>query len=235
MKLRLFIESQNQGLYQGTLNHLTSTGLGEDYKAGWRDFDGTQASYMRQLDISNPRRKTIVSSYHKSDKIGRRSSGGASTSSMSLDTWSHEISSSSDDSGWSEGSTRTSRNVGLTRVKTSCMRNVKLVGFVEALGIFVWGKGWVIGAHTDDVDVEKTVNTVIEKVRICGTATDIKVIKEEGDASDAAATDAMIMLREAFPHAHLTAQAYAKKDMGDYEFQASVKHPGDVKRVYHRG
>ena len=130
------------------------------------------------------------------------------------------------------GSSPTSRHVGFTRVKHSCLKDVKLLAGVEALGIFIWGDGFVIGAHTDNKGVEESLNVAIAKAHSCGTITTINIIKEEGNLGDVGAHQAISILKRGFPHVQLKVHTYPRTAVGTFEFQASVRRPGEVSWVH---
>jgi hypothetical protein len=135
---------------------------------------------------------------------------------------------------WSHGSTETSRHVGFTRSKSTCNRDLKLVGFIQGLGLFMWTYGdWVTGAFADQMNLTRTLNIAINQARSCGHVRMILIIKEHSPRGDLAASDAHWRLREAFPGAHIETQSYPPIDSGDYVFQTHRDRPGVVSRLHY--
>lgn len=137
-------------------------------------------------------------------------------------------STSHSDSDWSEGSTVSAVQVGMTRVKTSTSEKaVRLVGVNGCTGIFLSGTGFITGAHAAPGEIPHRAKAAADEAKSKGTVTGITIYSPDAADGNKAAT----ALHADFPNVRPQMQTYTedkRKRAGFYEFNAAQGNPPHV-------
>jgi len=132
----------------------------------------------------------------------------------------------------SEGSTDTSVLVGMTRVKTSSEKTVRVVGVNGCTGIFLSGTGFNTGAHADPEEIPHRAKAAADQAKAKGTVTGITIYSPDAADGQQAAT----ALRAVFPNVQPQMNKYQidmSQKAGYHEFIAQQANPPQVSDKVH--
>jgi len=131
------------------------------------------------------------------------------------------------DSEGSEGSTKSAALVGMTRVKTSTSKDVRIVGVNGCTGIFLSGTGFITGAHAAPGEIPHRAKAAAAEAKSKGTVTGITIYSPDAADGNKAAT----ALHADFPNVRPQMETYTEdesKKPGYYEFTAAQGNPPHV-------
>ena len=127
----------------------------------------------------------------------------------------------SSDSDWSAPSTDSARQVAMTKLKTSHDKKIRIVGVDGCTGIFIFGSGFITGAHAAPDDIPGTARRAAQEASQAGRVTSIRIIAPvKGDGSKAQEA-----LRTALPGIPASTDTYAMMNKGFWEFEATPGGP----------
>ena len=130
----------------------------------------------------------------------------------------------SSDSEWSEGSTATSKQVGMTRQKTTKDKTMKVVGVNGCTAIFLFGKGFITGAHASPTELSGRAKSAGAEANGNGKVTSVTIVAP--DAADGKKAEAAI--KEVVKGAPVLVHSYkidTSANAGFWEFSANVDKP----------
>lgn len=136
-----------------------------------------------------------------------------------------------EDSGSDLSSTKSTTFLQMGKIKTRTDKKVRLFGLNGCTGIFLFGQGFITGAHANPDEVAQTAISAADQAKAKGTVTSI-VVYASNQGDSAKATDA---LRAIFPSVQVDKKFY-KEDKGDkagyYVFDATQGNPTQTTATY---
>lgn len=207
------------GLYERAFSEPYETAIGEIYA---RDAD-LYDLYARKAENIYKRELSRLNYLFARAPAGSRPSTPAPNTPPRPGT----PSTSHSDSDWSEGSTESAALVGMTRVKTSTSKNVRIIGVNGCTGIFLSGAGFITGAHAAPGEIPHRAKAAAAEAKSKGTVTGITIYSPDAADGNKAAT----ALHADFPNVRPQMQTYTedkRKDAGYYEFTAAQGNPPHV-------
>ena len=128
----------------------------------------------------------------------------------------------------SHGSTDTSRNVGMTKIKTSHDKTVRITGVQGCTGIFLHGDGFITGAHADPTSLPQTAALAAQEAMRTGTVTGIRIYGPSG----ANVNIVKATIERLVPHIIAYTQIYHDQPgVYDWEFVATQDGAVTMRRI----